>query len=64
MRYYINTNQGVCRDSKGQVIAFDIWNNARHWVINHLDLSERGIEIVDGWDGKHATVEYLNRGKG
>jgi hypothetical protein len=60
MRYYINTNQGIIRDGKGYVIAFDILDSAKTWVINHLDLSEKGIEVIDGWEGTNATVEYHN----
>ncbi len=52
MRYYINTNTGPITRDCGQVIKFETYDDARHFVINHCDLSVLGVEIVDSHHGK------------
>ncbi len=47
MRYYINTNAGAIRNDFGQLILFSSYSDARHWAINHLDLSMQGLSIED-----------------
>ena len=45
MRYYLTTDEGAIRDEYGQIIIFNSKIDARHWAINHLDLSVDGLEI-------------------
>ena len=48
-RYYLKTSKGPITNDCGDVIKFNSYSDARHWAINHCDLSVKGLEIVDAY---------------
>lgn len=47
MRYYLETSKGALRNDHGQVILFNSYSDARHFAINHCDLSDPKLSIED-----------------
>jgi hypothetical protein len=54
MKHYVKTNAGIIKNQDGDIILFDSLDDARNWVINHLDLSEKGLSI-ENLEGKTTT---------
>ena len=52
MRYYFTINDIVFKNDRDEVIKFDSYSDARHWAINHFDLSVQGLRIVDSYEYK------------
>ncbi|MFI0477806.1 MAG: hypothetical protein ACH349_01595 [Candidatus Rhabdochlamydia sp.] len=40
MKYYITTKNGAVKSDNGNIITFNASNDAWHWAVNHLDISD------------------------
>lgn len=47
MNYYIDTNRGPIRDEFEKIVWFRTYKSARQFVINHCDLSDTSLAIMN-----------------
>lgn len=50
MRYYLQTKTGPITNDYGDIIKFNSYSDARHFAIDHCDLSDPRLEIKDGYE--------------